>query len=153
VTAMVAKVLLAVDGSAQSRRALDSAVGIAKACGAAVTALCVYRHHSPLEASLSLVGHPERGLTPDEALREHAREIAGAAKEALLAAGLSRVEAHAKRGAPARTIVEFAEAGGFDLIVLGARGQGDAGGFFLGSVSHKVAGLAKTSCLIVKAGG
>jgi nucleotide-binding universal stress UspA family protein len=147
---MFQKILLPVDGSASATHATEAATEIARRCDAAVTVLCVYRHHSPLEASLSLVGHPERGHSPDDALREYARDIARAAKAALVAAGVDRVEAHAKRGQPARTIVEFAEAGGFDLIVLGARGAGDAGGFFLGSVSHKVAGLAKTSCLIVK---
>jgi nucleotide-binding universal stress UspA family protein len=147
---MIERILLPVDGSPQARHATEVAIDLARRYAASVTALCVYRHHSPLEASLSLIGHPERGLTPDEALREHAREIALAAKTSLLAAGLEKVEAHAKRGAPARTILDFAHSGGFDLIVLGARGAGDPGSFLLGSVSHKVAGLARISCLIVK---
>jgi nucleotide-binding universal stress UspA family protein len=143
-------ILLAVDGSAQARRAIDAAIDLARRHEAAVTALCVYRHHGALEASLSMLGGHELAMTPEDALRSAAREIAAAAKARLIEAGLPRVAAHAKRGPPARTIVDFAEAQGCDLVVLGARGLGDAGGFLLGSVSHKVAGLARTSCLIIK---
>jgi nucleotide-binding universal stress UspA family protein len=149
VTAVFRKILLPLDGSAHSKRTTEAAIEVATRFDAAVVVLCVYRHHGALEASLSMVGHRDVP-TPDDALREHAREVAGAAKAALLAAGVGEVTAHAKRGQPARTIVDFAEAEGCDLIVLGARGGGDAGGFLLGSVSHKVSGLAKASCMIVK---
>jgi nucleotide-binding universal stress UspA family protein len=143
VTAVFRKILLPLDGSAHSTRTTEAAIEVAKRFDAAVVVLCVYRHHSALEASLSMFGQREGGPTPDDALRAHAREVAGAAKATLTEAGIGEVSAHAKRGQPARTIVDFAEANGCDLIVLGARGGGDAGGFLLGSVSHKGLGAGE----------
>jgi nucleotide-binding universal stress UspA family protein len=55
-----------------------------------------------------------------------------------------------KRGQPARTIVSTAEEVQADAIVLGSRGLGDVSGLLLGSVSHKVASLAKCNVITVK---
>ena len=52
---MFQKILAPVDGSEQSGRAIDVAVDLAGRYGGTVMILCVYRHHSPLEASLSMV--------------------------------------------------------------------------------------------------
>lgn len=147
---MFSKILVPVDGSEQSQRAVEVAADVAKKYGAPVVALCVYRHHSPLESSLSMVRSQQKSDTPDQALKAYASEVAAAAKSQLLEAGVDKAEAYAKRGQPARAIVEFAEQRECDLIVLGARGNGDTGGFLMGSVSHKVTGLSKVCCLVVK---
>lgn len=148
---MFSKILVAIDGSDQSDRAIDVAADVALKYGADVVALCVYRHHSPLESSLSMVRTKTKsGDTPDQALKSYATELATHAKKRLQDAGVKNAEASAKRGQPARSIVEFAEQRNCDLIVLGARGDGDSGGFLMGSVSHKVTGLSKVCCLVVK---
>lgn len=147
---MFSKILVPVDGSEQSQRAVDMAAEVAHKYSAQVIALCVYRHHSPLESSLSMVRSQQKSETPDQALKAYASELAAAAKAQLVDAGIENAEAFAKRGQPARAIVEFAEQRECDLIVLGARGNGDSGGFMMGSVSHKVTGLSKVCCLVVK---
>ncbi|MCQ0987581.1 universal stress protein [Jiella marina] len=146
---MYKRILVPVDGSKMATRALDTAIGLAKTFGAELMTLCVYRHHSPLEASLSMVRArtPDR---PDDALKAYASEIAATAKDRALSAGVADAHAYAKRGNPSRAIVEFAKDHKADLIVLGARGNGDVEGFLLGSVSHKVASLADIPCLVVR---
>lgn len=148
---MFSKILVPVDGSEQSSRAVDTAIDLAKKYDSAIVIMCVYRHHSPLEASLSMVrAQLKDAETPDEALKAHASEIAAQAKARVIAGDVTKVEAFAKRGQPARAIVESATQRGCDAIVLGARGSGDSGGFLLGSVSHKVVALAKVTCVVVK---
>jgi nucleotide-binding universal stress UspA family protein len=53
-------------------------------------------------------------------------------------------------GDPARTILRVAKDQAVDMLVLGSRGLGDAQGLLLGSVSHKVAHLAECTCVTVK---
>ena len=72
------------------------------------------------------------------------------ARDAARAAGVSDAKTEVKTGQPARVIVKTAQAGGFDAIVIGGRGHGDPEGLLLGSVSHKVANLAKCTVIIVK---
>ncbi len=142
--------LVPVDGSEQANRALDAAVDLADKFGGEILILCVYRHHSPLEASLSMVRGPEQLDTPDEALKSYAKGLVKDAKNRAIAAGAAKVEAWAKRGHPARAIVAFAEEQEADSIVMGTRGLGDFGGFLLGSVSHKVTSMAKVTMVLVK---
>jgi len=144
------RMLVPVDGSEQANRAIDAAVEIAARFAGSILILCVYRHHSPLEASLSMVRGPGKLDTPDEALHGYAKDLVKEAKERALAAGAATVEAWAKRGHPARTIVAFADDHGADSIVMGTRGLGDVGGFLLGSVSHKVTSMAKVTVVLVK---
>lgn len=148
---MFSKILVPVDGSDQSNRAVDTAVDLARKYDSAIVVTCIYRHHSPLEASFSMVRSQLKDAeTPDQALKGYASEVAAAAKARVVEGGVEKVEAFAKRGQPARAIVDSADQRGCDVIVLGARGAGDSGGFLLGSVSHKVVGLAKVTCVVVK---
>jgi nucleotide-binding universal stress UspA family protein len=147
---MFKRILVPIDGSEPANRALDAAVELARRFDGALTILCVYRHHSPLESSLSMVRATDKLETPDEALKAYAKELVKAAKERALAAGAATVEAFAKRGHPARAIVGFADDHGCDAIVMGTRGLGDFGGHLLGSVSHKVTSMAKVTCVLIK---
>ncbi len=146
---MFERILVPVDGSDQSFRAIDTAAGLAAKFGATITLICVYRHHSPLEASMSMVRARDAD-TPDRALKDHAAEVLRAAKARAAEAGAPGVEAFAQRGQPAREIVAFAEKMKADAIVMGSRGLGDVGGFLLGSVSHKVGSLSPVTCVLVK---
>jgi nucleotide-binding universal stress UspA family protein len=53
-------------------------------------------------------------------------------------------------GNPAETIIEVAEKGNYDLIIVGSRGLSNVKRFFLGSVSDDVSHHAKSSVLIVR---
>lgn len=54
-----------------------------------------------------------------------------------------------QEGQPVRTILEFAESNGYDLIIIGSRGLSGVKEF-LGSVSHGVVQRSKVPVLIVK---
>lgn len=146
---MFSKILVAVDGSKASLKAVDKAVGLQKLTGAELTLLCVFKHHSLFEASLS-IGRPNNMQIPDEALSEYARDVVEYAKEYATKAGADKVRGFVKGGRPSRIIVQFAKDNGFDLIVIGAQGtHGDKDGMLLGSVSHRVASNSKCPVLVV----
>ena len=146
---MFTSILVPFDGSPSATAALRYALDLSRlADGARVTLLTVYRHHSMLEASLSMVRPNDPG-NMDDAMRTHAREVVEFGKNVALEAGHDRVQAFVKSGPAARTIVKFSEDRGMDLIVMGSRGMGSVEGYLLGSVSHKVTGLARTPVLLV----
>ena len=55
-------------------------------------------------------------------------------------------------GYPADALVEYAEAVGAELIVIGSRGRGELAALFLGSTSHRILHLAHCDVLVVKGG-
>lgn len=148
---MFRNILAPVDGSDHALRAVDAAAELARRFDGRLMLLSVWRHHSPLEASLSMVrAGPGPGLTPDEAMKAFAIDVVAQAKARAAEAGAPHVEGFVTRGQPAREIVAFARERGADAIVLGSRGDGDVSGFLLGSVSHKVSGLSPVTCVLVK---
>ena len=145
---MFRRILVPFDGSANAEEALRKAVELAAITGGEVLILTVYRHHSMLEASFSMV-RPGEPPPMDDVLREHATKVAEHGKAMAQSAGAQRVRAFVKAGQPARTIVAWAAEREVDLIVLGSRGLGSIEGFMLGSVSHKVTGLADCAVLVI----
>lgn len=146
---MFERILLPVDGSKGALKALEKAVDLAKLTGAELYILCVFKHHSLLEASLSMV-RPSKLDIPDDALKEYATEIAVQAKHDALERGAPKVRAFVKGGRPSSTIVRFARKRDIDLIVIGSQGtNGDKTSYLLGSVSQRVASMAKCPTLVV----
>ncbi|HET8849271.1 MAG TPA: universal stress protein [Marinobacter sp.] len=147
---MFKRILVAVDGSKTSLKALDKAVALQKLIPAAeIFILCVYKHHSLFEASLS-IGRPDVMDIPDKVLSDYAKEVVNYAKNLAKDRGASKVRGFVKSGKPSRVIVKFAEDKEADLIVVGTRGTNtDKEGLFLGSVSHRVASRAKCPVLVV----
>lgn len=147
---MYDRILIAYDGSNGAERALMSATDMARLCDAELIVLTVYRHHSMLEASLSMVrASTDRGGNLDEAMRGEARAAADYAKSHARDCGVRTVSAFIKAGQPARTIVAMSKEKACDLIVVGSRGMGATEAYLLGSVSHKVTGLADCAVLVV----
>lgn len=145
---MFKRILVPFDGSKGGEKALQKAVELAGLCDSEIQVLTVYRHHGMLEASFSMVRTSDPGRM-DDAMRDHASEVAEYAKAKASEAGATQVRAFVRTGQPARTIVRFAKEHDCDLIVLGARGMGSVEGYLLGSVSHKVTGLSPVPVLVV----
>lgn len=146
---MFKKILVAIDGSKSSLKALDKAIALQKLTEAEIYLICVYKHHSLFEASLS-IGRPENLQIPDKTLSDYSKEIVNHAKEHAKEAGATKVRGFVKGGRPSKVIVQFAEEKGADLIVIGSRGtHSDKDGMLLGSVSHRVASSAKCPVLVV----
>lgn len=146
---MFKKILVAVDGSKSSFNALDKAIELQKLMDTEIYLICVYKHHSLFEASLS-IGRPDSMDIPDKVLSEYAKEIVNHAKEQAKEKGAVKVRGFVKAGRPSRVITKFAEDKEVDLIVVGTRGtHSDKDGMLLGSVSHRVASRAKCPVLVV----
>ncbi|WP_114416709.1 universal stress protein [Marinospirillum perlucidum] len=146
---MFKKILVPVDGSEGALAALEKAVELQKLTSAELLILCVYKHHSLFEASLSMV-RPDEVQIPDDALQEYAKSVAEHAKEKAKEWGAEQVRAFVKGGRPSKTIVKFAKTKEVDLIVMGSRGtNGDVEGYFMGSVSQRVASHSKCPTLVV----
>lgn len=146
---MFKKILVAVDGSKSSFKALDKAIELQKLMDTEIYLICVYKHHSLFEASLS-IGRPDSMDIPDKVLSEYAKEIVNHAKEMAKEKGAVKVRGFVKAGRPSSVIVKFAQDKEADLIVVGTRGtHSDKEGILLGSVSHRVASRAKCPVLVV----
>jgi nucleotide-binding universal stress UspA family protein len=123
----MAKILVAYDGSAEAKRALDRAAVLAKAEGASVAVISV------VPVSMSARGG---GIDPTSNIEDH-REMLRDAKAQLAAAGIEP-ELIEAIGHPAETIVKAAEDEGYDMIVVGSRGLSGVRRALMGSVSSYV---------------
>ena len=107
------KILLAYDGGEPARRALETAAELARA------------FHAPLSVvSVVPEGAGCQVADPREHASARARELQDAKR--LLAEMGIEVELLEPSGDPASRIVQIAEEGGFDTIVLGSGGGGPA---------------------------
>ena len=146
--AMFQRILVPVDGSDRALKALEFAIALQEKFDSELLILCVYRHHSLLEASMSMV-RPEEPENLDDSMRAFSSDVVEKAKTYAAEHGGQNVRGFIKSGQPARTIVGFANERKVDLIVLGSRGLGDIEGFLLGSVSHKVTSLADCPVMVI----
>ncbi|MCK2148165.1 MULTISPECIES: universal stress protein [Marinobacter] len=146
---MFKRILVAVDGSTTSLKAMDKAIELQKLTDAEIYLLCVYKHHSLFEASLS-IGRPPGMDIPDKVLSEYAKEVVNHAKDLAKSHGATKVRGFVKAGRPSKVIIKFAQDKEADLIVVGTKGtHSDKDGILLGSVSHRVASNAKCPVLVV----
>ena len=132
-TTELSKILVAIDGSESAEKALEYAVQLAKKHKAKITLLNVG------ESKLF-------GLKPEVARKIGESILSDAAAKVK---GL-KLDTQLEFGNPAETIIEVAEKGNYDLIVVGSRGLSSVKRFFLGSVSDDVSHHAKCSVLIVR---
>jgi hypothetical protein len=98
---MFKSIVVADDGSEGARKALKLGCELQKLCDSELLILTVFRHHSLLEASMSMV-RPEEPENLDDAMRQHATRVAEAAKEFAVEAGVDKARAFVKSGQPAR---------------------------------------------------
>jgi nucleotide-binding universal stress UspA family protein len=136
---MFEKILVAVDGSEASKKAVELAATLA----ATIKAEVLVFHVREVE-----VGRFSGTLE----LPADARDLVNEHVDALVAKGvLAKGEI---KGAPfgraAALIVEEAKEAGADLIVMGSRGLSDWAATMVGSVTHKVIALATVPVLIAR---
>lgn len=144
---MFQNILCCVDGSEHALRAAEHACVLAQKFGSSLTLLIVAKELKPSAQVKRFIELEHLSGEPQYVLDEYTEDIMDKAKDVAAASGLTDVRTEIKTGNPARAIMEFAERRKVDTIVLGRRGMGDIEGVLLGSVSHKVASLAK--CTVV----
>lgn len=145
---MYKKILVALDGSDMSLLALDHACIMAERFEAQINLLSVYRHHSYMESSLSMI-RPSNPENLEDVLSSYAKDVVNSGKLFVQERGLQDVKGFVRKGQVAKQILSFAEDQKIDLIVIGSHGHGDLSGYLLGGVSHKVSGLARCPVLVV----
>jgi nucleotide-binding universal stress UspA family protein len=144
---MYQNILCCVDGSEHALKAAEHACQLAQKFGGKLTFLTVAKELRPSEQVKRFIELEHLSGEPQYVLDEYTEAIMDKAKDVAEASGLKGVKSEIKTGNPARTILEYADRKKVDAIVLGRRGMGDVEGVLLGSVSHKVASLAK--CTVV----
>jgi nucleotide-binding universal stress UspA family protein len=140
---MFTKILVANDGSAGARRAVEMAADIAARYGAELHSISVEE------------GLPHYAATIDEvdAVKEkenHYFEQVAREAQALAAAHGVRLEPHVMPGHEVETIIRFCQEGGFDLLVVGFMGHSRIFERIWGSTSQNLTRLAPCSVLVAK---
>lgn len=139
------KILIPVDGSAYTKRAVDF----------------LFDHGAffDLKAEITLLN--VRPLTPQlitatvrpEVIEEHegveVEKAMGWARKRFEDSRLPFVP-KLEFGDPGKQIVELAEKGNFDMIVMGSRGHGNVPGMLIGSTTFKVLGACKVPVLVIR---
>lgn len=137
------KILVAIDGSENSKRALIQAKEHAVCTGARVTIITVVK--------------PRVRYAAITYQASSAADLLELADEKILKKALKvfddftgQVDTELKQGDPADEIIKEAENGDYDLIIMGSRGLGAFSRSILGSVSNKVLNHVKRNVLIIK---
>jgi nucleotide-binding universal stress UspA family protein len=135
------KILVAVDGSETSDRAVEEAVVLAKELEAELEFVSVF---APPRSAL---GNPYYDRSLQYSLH-HARL---AVASALVKASEAGIEADGEvlEGQPAEEILHLAEQRAVDHIVIGSRGRGRIASAILGSVSSEVVRSARCPVVVV----
>lgn len=138
------KILVPIDGSSQSYKALSHAIYIAQHNKAVLTLLHItdINHEVSDFERVSLSGYIPENIKDKgydllfKLLREIPPEI--------------KTDICVEIGIPSEVIVEKAQDGQYDIIVMGSRGLGKIKSIFLGSVSQYVLRYAHCPVLIVR---
>ncbi len=141
---MFRKVLVAIDGSDQSRRALATAIDEARAWGAEVHA--AYVIEIGLFSSLPVDNTWEVMYS---LLDKEGKEILDAANAMAGEAGV-KLTTHLRQGHAGQELLNLAEELGADLIVLGSLGKSGIERLLLGSVSSFVVTNSPVTTMVVR---
>jgi len=133
------RIVVGVDGSDHSRRALAWAIGEARARQAALVA--VHAWHLPAAAASYAGPLVDPKLLEEEAAKALADALASADAHGV------EVEQRVVRGGPAAALLDAAADA--DLLVVGSRGHGGFAGLLLGSVSQQVCHHAACPVVVV----
>tara|TARA_R110002072_G_scaffold1084_10_gene8970 strand:- start:967 stop:1494 length:528 start_codon:yes stop_codon:yes gene_type:complete len=175
---MIKKIIVPTDGSDHADKALDLAFDIAEKYAAEVIVLHVIlrsqsvfdllglakklhadaavtnRLQELCDASIEAVSTPYGGIVslpaPDNIIEIVGELICADAKTRAEAKELTGIRTYTVEGSPIERILAAEEHENADMIVMGSRGLGKFDELFMGSVSHKVSHLSKSTCVTVK---
>ena len=139
----MAGIVVGVDGSGHSRKALERAAAEAAAHGVPLTVLVIH------QAVRDVYGSPSH-YPEDAGNTEKAKEAAQAETDQVLAGLAAKpapVTVTAVHGLPADELIKASQ--GADMIVVGRRGAGGFARLLMGSVSDQVARYAHCPVLLI----
>ncbi len=161
---MITKILVGVDGSKNSEKALDYALEIAEKFSASVLILNVFQpppefgYQANTFSQFPMSGYPQDTIGNQsnnsafikDLRKAHEAVLSKAAERAIKLKPVLKITTELKEGNISSQIVETAANGAFDLIVVGHFGESEIKEFFLGSTSERVVHQARCAVLIVK---
>ena len=147
---MITSIVVGIDGSDASDRALRMACGIAKQFGASLQITHTPRDETVVYAAEAISGfYVGPNMAHQDQLREAAVQLGEKARAIAMEEGVTPVEVHIGHGDPARDVPDRAEAVGAQLVVTGRRGLGNFSALVLGSTSQQISKHAKCAYLTV----
>lgn len=137
-------ILITIDGSIYSKKAMDKGKEIAKAFNSKVTLLNVHNSTLPYLAF-------EESQKYIRLLKDNSHNLLNEAKEYFKDFD-GELELVSLEGDIANTIVEYVEDNNFDLVIMGSRGlsAGKVKGLLIGSITNKVIHQISKPILVVK---
>ena len=137
---MFETILLAVDGSEHSRKAVTVAGDLSRRYGGEVIVLHVREHEVTWGADIDVETAAEARSLVDDVVRELKDEGTNVRGEVV----------RVPLGQTPRAILDLAREEGAGLIVMGTRGLSDWSRLLMGSVAHKVVHLSEVPVLVVR---
>jgi nucleotide-binding universal stress UspA family protein len=161
---LITKILVGVDGSKKSEKALDYALEIAEKFSASILILNVFQPPPESGYQANMVSQVPVSLYPQDIIsnqlnmsafikdlrKMHETVLSKAAERAIRLKPLLKITAELKEGKTSSKIIETATNGGCDLIVVGHFGESEINEFLLGSTSERIVHQARCAVLIVK---
>ncbi|GGF34753.1 universal stress protein [Halobacillus andaensis] len=140
---MFTTILLATDGSAHSKRAIEQAIQM----------VSPYKEQVTLELVYAVDGDTSK----EDILKHGDSSTATLKRKEKFYEAIQEIEASGVKsditilhGEPAETIVEYANNRSYDCVVVGSRGRNKLQTLILGSVSHKLMKYIKAPVMVVK---
>lgn len=138
------KIMVPIDGSVESKHALEYAIYMVRLCDAELFVAAVVDLNRFMSA-LELVS--TGGYIPAEAMEKGRKRLE---KVMSLIPSDLRVTKLVDTGAPAETLLELAEVNDIDLVVMGRRGKNTLERLAMGSVSQYMVSNAHCPVMVVK---
>lgn len=140
---MYRRILVAYDGSAGARKALDVGLDLAQRLGADLATLAVEERLPHYAATVGEMA--EEKASRDRYFADLQAEVSERGQDRGLA-----THTEVRAGQAARVTTHYAAEGRFDLLIVGHKGHSDVWGLFMGSTADKISRHAPCSVLIVR---
>lgn len=136
------KILVGMDGSANSIRGLNEAISLARQSQGVITGIHVLPEFPP-SYEINIKSYRSQ-------LSKQAKKFLESAKTSAARHGIEFKEKIASSRNTVDTIVGFASTNKFNVIVVGSRGLGSPKASYMGSIAHGVVNNSKVPVLVVK---
>ena len=134
-------ILVALDGSLNSRRGMNEAISLARQSDGSITGIYILP---------SLPSEPTISLSYRQYLSRVSEEFMSHARTAAARHGIEFEKKIVVSNDIVNAIATFAKSDRSDVIVIGARGQSSPKSAFLGSVSHGILNSCRIPILVVR---
>jgi nucleotide-binding universal stress UspA family protein len=141
---MFTNILVPVDGSDNSYRALDAALLLSEKLGSNITVI-----HVMEEVPITHIGSEKMLNELLEAYKKENQDIILKCSEIASQKGLT-VKTFLIQGNPASAILDYNKKEKFDLVIMGSRGLGKFKELILGSVSSKIVHHSPCAVLLIR---